>query len=291
MVRNLQLKQFVLRFRVFGDTRVIFYLSLLTIFAGTNASIAFASASDIQGPEARNLDLTEAKAIGSSPMYYLIEGVHYLLNERDLDAAEELFRKVIFSSSFSSLSRRRSRVADLEIPRTQRPEAVGTLPGSDRWVVAEAFYFLGKIQYDRASAPTEAKADEALESISLAKIYLEKAEEYGIVYDHLHPPMLEEINRRYPEAYTLVVPGREEAEVTFDIANASDGSQRSLKINAVKIDSKALVAEERFPSSETKNLECGARYKVEPDIQGGRRSIYRALTVVGIGIAVWLARD
>jgi len=75
--------------------------------------------------------------------YYLIEGVYYLMNEGDRDKAEGFFRKAILSSSFDSLSVEGN---------THWQAASGTAPAlSD---AAEAFYFLGKIYYEKAILDT-----------------------------------------------------------------------------------------------------------------------------------------
>jgi len=205
--------------------------------------------------------------------YYLIEGVHYLLNEGDRDMAEELFRKAIFSSSFSSLSKE---AEDEKVREGFNP-------------VAEAFYFLGKIHYEKAILDIGARATEkqesSLENIAWAKKYLRKAEEYGIVYDQLHPPLLGEINRGYPEIKAPIPePGREEAKVIIEVNGGS------YQINVVRVDQQADVTEAKFLTNKEFDLECGARYKMRPDVQGGYRSIYRALAVLGTGLVIWLAR-
>jgi len=205
--------------------------------------------------------------------YCLIEGIHYLINEENRDAAEELFRKAIFSSSFSDLSR--------------RGNAGETSVSRDRWIVAEAFYFLGKIHYEKAILDTGGeKRQSNMENIAWAKEYLKRAEEYGIVYDRLHPPLLDEINRKYPDAGGLPAsPEGDKAKVVVEVGDGLYG------IDAIKISRGMDIVEGRFRTGEIKDLECGARYKVEPDIQGGHRAIYRALVVLGTGIMIWLTRN
>ena len=201
---------------------------------------------------------------------YLIEGVYYLVNEQDLDIAEGLFRKAILSSPFSSLSK-----------ETESQDY-------DRQVVAEAFYFLGKIQYERAISGTgEEKQESRIEDIAWAKRYLKKAKEYGIVHDRLHPPLLEQINREYPEVkMPRLETNPNKAEITIETEYGE-----SYKVNAVKVDQYTDVTDNRFSTNREFYLECGARYKVEPDIQGGYKSIHRALTVLGIALVIWFTRD
>jgi hypothetical protein len=201
---------------------------------------------------------------------YLIEGVYYLINEGDLDVAEGLFRKAILSSPFSSLS---MEVGD---------------QGYDRQVVAEAFYFLGRIHYERAILGTgKENHEKSIENIASAKSYLGRAEKYGIVHDRLHPPLLDQINRKYPE---ISMPNLE-ANPDKAIVAIETEHGGSYKVNAVKVDQYTDVTDNRFLTNREFYLECGARYKVEPDIQGGYKSIHRALTVLGIALVVWLTRD
>ena len=231
------------------------------------------------------------EAYGENPLYpwkrgftasswesrrYLMEGVYYLMNEGDRDVAEGLFRKAILSSPFTSLSM----------------EAEDQ--GYDRQVVAEAFYFLGRIQYEKATLDTgysildtgKGKQEKGIENIKWAKIYLGKAEEYGIVHDRLHPPLLDQINRKYPEI------GMPDLEANPDRAIVAIEMEHgeSYKVNAVKVDQYTSVTDDRFSTNRELDLECGARYKVKPDIQGGYKSINRTLAVLGIALLVWFTR-
>ncbi len=200
---------------------------------------------------------------------YLMEGVYYLINEGDRDVAEGLFRKAIISSPFSSLSIE----ADDQ--------------GYDRQVVAEAFYFLGRIQYEKA-IPDSGKENhgKSIENIAWAKVYLEKAEEYGIVHNLLHPPLLDQINRKYPE---ISMPNLERnpdrAIVAIEIEHGE-----SYKVDAVKVDQYTSVTDNRFLTNRELDLECGARYKVKPDVQGSYKSINRTLAVLGIALVIWFTR-
>ena len=197
----------------------------------------------------------------------LIAGVYYLVNAGDRDTAEGLFRKAIFYGSFSDLSRESDVVATSEL--------------SNGWIAAEAFYFLGKINYERAISQGDVE-----KNIAQAKKYLKKAEEYGVVYDKLHPPLLDEIDRKYPGidmAVSETEVGR--ARVIIEIDRGA-----SYKIDAVKVNQHADVTESRFLTNQELDLECGARYKVKPDVEGGRGAVYRALTFLGLGLLVWLTR-
>ncbi len=210
---------------------------------------------------------------------YLMEGVYYLINEGDRDVAEGLFRKAIISSPFSSLSM----------------EAEDQ--GYNRRVVAEAFYFLGRIQYEKAALDTgeenhqtklkQASAlQKSMESIKWAKVYLEKAEEYGIVHDRLHPPLLDQINRKYPE---ISMPNLERNSDRAIVAIEIEHGE-SYKVNVVKVDQYTSVTDNRFLTNRELDLECGARYKVKPDVQGSYGSINRTLAVLGIALVIWFTR-
>ena len=199
---------------------------------------------------------------------HLIEGVYYLMNQGDQNMAKEFFQKAIFSSPFVDLSMNRGVVTVSE-------------PG-DRRIVAEALYFLGKIHYEKVLSH---KGEDMEKNIGLAKMYLNKAEEYGIAYDRLHPTLLDEIHRRYP-GVGMVVPDTEGdgTKVTIEVDHGS------YRVDTVKVDQHADVTEDRFMTNEEFALEGGARYKVEPDVQGGYRSIYRTLAFLGISLLVWLTR-
>jgi hypothetical protein len=197
---------------------------------------------------------------------YLIEGVHYLMNEDDLDTAEQLFHKAILSSSFDSLS-----IDD---------DLNGTADTSDSWVVAESLYFLGKIHYLRANSQIDVKSN-----IIWAKKYLMKAEEYGIIYDKLHNPLLDEIKRKYPDVNIPVTDAiGYRAKVTIESDNGS------YNINAVKIDKRGYVTELDFQTDKESVIEGGARYKLKPDIRGKRRAILGSVSAVGVILAIWLLR-
>jgi hypothetical protein len=200
---------------------------------------------------------------------YLMEGVYYLINEGDRDVAEGLFRKAIISSPFSSLSM----------------EAEDQ--GNDRQVVAEAFYFLGRIHYEKALLGTgKENHEKSIENITWAKSYLEKPEEYGIVHDRLHPPLIDQINRKYPE---ISMPNLETNPDKVRVAIEIEHGE-SYKVDAVKVDQYTSVTDNRFLTNKEFDMECGARYKVKPDVQGSYKSINRTLAVLGIALVIWFTR-
>lgn len=200
---------------------------------------------------------------------YLMEGVHYLVNEGDRDMAEKFFRKAISSSSFSSLFGKDS--AD------ETPEL------ASKWVVAEAFYFLGKIHYERAVSQGAVP-----QNIAWAKWYLEKANEYGVIHDRLHPPLLDEANQKYPGVDAQDAPLSEtSSDKTKIIVEIGHGVY---EMDAVRVGPNADVTESRFRTNEEFDLDCGARYKVKPNIWRSNRSMYGALTAVGISLVIWLTR-
>lgn len=232
---------------------------------------------------------TNPKTVSWETRNYIIEGVYYLINEGDLDTAEELFRKAVLSSSFDSLSKESKDQND------------------DRYYVAEAFYFLGKIYYEKAmldvgneiqSDPTEVgdptyKETDShrllshAENIAWARKYLEEAQEYGLVHDRLHPPLLDEINRKYPKVKT---PTSETSLYRAKIIIESENCG-SYQVNGVKVDQHTNIDDSKFSTNKEVDLDCGARYKIMLDIQRGYESVYRALIVLSIGIVIWLTRS
>jgi hypothetical protein len=204
----------------------------------------------------------KASDISWQSRWYLMEGVYYLINEEDGNRAEELFRKAILSSSFDSLSKKPN-----DSSRGRR-------------VVAEAFYFLGKIHYERAISGKDVS-----HNVAWAKKYLLNAEEQGIYYDRLHPPLLEEMERRYPG---IDIPASESENGAATVVVETDDV--SYKVNSVKVDRRSEVTEREFPANENIQVESGARYKMKPDIQSGYKSVYGVLSILGVGLAIWLVR-
>ena len=101
----------------------------------------------------------------------LITGVYYLVNAGDRDTAEGLFRRAIFYGSFSDLSvGAYSNTPSIEAyDNTHSVRAYGNKP-IHGWIAAEAFYFLGKINYERAISQGDVE-----KNIAWAKKYLRKA--------------------------------------------------------------------------------------------------------------------
>jgi len=212
-------------------------------------------------------DVMETNRPSWESQRYLIKGVHYLINEGDRDTAEGFFRNAIFSSSFSGLSGK---------------DGADETPGiMNRWVASEAFYFLGRIHYERVISQGVNP-----QNIAWAKRYLEKAEEYGVVHDRLHPPLLDEINRKYPGVDApLLETSSDKAKIIIEINHGA------YEIDAIKVDQNADVTGSEFQTNTEFDLECGAIYKVKPNVQRKNRTMYSALTAVGIGLAIWLIRN
>lgn len=199
---------------------------------------------------------------------YLIEGVYYLINNEDIDIAEKMFRKAILSNSFSNLSKS-SEVQD-----------------QSKRVVAEAFYFLGKIYYKRSSLDA-VKSASSIENIAWAKKYLEKAEEYGIVYDQLRPTLLHEINQKYPDIKPHTVKAsQDKTKVIIETENLG-----SYKIDTIKVDKYTDTMEEKFQTNKEFDMAGGSRYKIKPDTDGKHSSIFGALAIMSAGLLIWLIRD
>ena len=147
--------------------------------------------------------------------------------------------------------------------------------------MAQSFYFLGKIYYDRAAILHVNIPQNA----AWAKKYLRKAEEYGIVYDRLHPPLLDKIIREYPETdVPTLETNTNEAKVIIEVDHGSYG------VDAIRVSRRSDIKESRFQTDAEFHLESGARHKIKPDVQGGDRAIHRVLAVLGISIVVWLTR-
>jgi hypothetical protein len=281
--RGLYPKPYALRSMIYALRPKPYLLPFLTVLAAfaLGASVLSIPSAIAVEENASSVPEEPARLISES-RHYLIEGVHYLMNEGDRDTAEDLFRKAIFTSPFGSLSR--------EGNGGQLSEASVL---SDRWVVAEAFYFLGRIYYERAVSQVGVVRDADTDSTTpkllvLARKYLRKAEQYGIIYDRLHPSLLDEISRRFPEIEVPIEAydgsGQDKAKVMIEFDHGS------YQMDAVKVDLDADVTESSFSTSKEFDLECGARYKVKPDVQGGYKVMYRALALLGIGVVFWLTR-
>jgi hypothetical protein len=209
---------------------------------------------------------------------YLMEGVHYLVNEEDLAKAKEFLQKAILSSSFDSLS---SKTLEQKYNKT---------------VVAEAYYFLGKIYYEQAlleikGLPTTIQESKqypssVVDSIAWAKRYLRRSDEYGLVHDRMHPPMLAMLDKTFPDIEPS--PWTSRGGRTKVTVEAFDNEPYYLDV--VKIDENADVTESKFLTDEEFNLERGARYKIKPDTRGVYDTMYKVLAILGLGIVIWRAR-
>lgn len=228
-------------------------------------------------------DMGDAPRATWESQRYLIEGVHYLINEGDIARSKEFFQKAIFSSSFESLS-------------SKAPEQK-----HNRQIVAEAYYFLGKIHYEQAmleikrssTSPQESKQYTPLftDNIARAKKYLRKADEYGLVHDRMHPALLAMLDDTFPDIEpmllekTLLEKNKGDTKITIE----TDDSEL-YRLDVIKIDQNADVTETEFLTDEELNLEHGARYKMKLNARGLYDAVYKTLFVLGIGIAVWRVR-
>lgn len=194
--------------------------------------------------------LVSAASSAYSSQEQIIAGVYYLISRNDPNKAEEYFRSVILSG--------------------------------DRDNIAEAFYFLGKIYYDKVLSGI----DVAL-NVGKAKAYLNKSDEYGIVYNKLHPPLLEEINGKYPDIPPSVLKlGSDKAKAIIEI-----NDQSKYQINSLQVNREMGIERINFSTNKEIELHGGTLYKMKPDIESGYNSIYRSLIIVVIGIAILLVRD
>lgn len=200
-----------------------------------------------------------------SSRFYLMEGVYYLINEKNSEMAEEFFRKTIASCSFDTLSDKSE--------------------DYDRKIAGEAFYFLGKIHYERAAS---AFGDDVSNNIAWSKKYLREAEGYGINYDKLHPPLLDDINKKYPG----IKLGRDaqptknyKTKAIFEVGN------NSYRIDTVKIDRNSDIKKVELSTKNVFSLEEGARYKMKIGVQEGQWTAYKTLVAVGITLVFLIARS
>ncbi len=234
--------------------RCTLILSFLLIFFGSLV-LSQSNAEDL------NIDRDLALSYWSSRNYFA-KGVYYLINQEDLDKAEEQFKKAILSSpidSFLSVSK----------------------DSSDRQIVARSFYFLGKIYYDRAN-----KTGETTQNIGKSKFYLSKANEYGIIYSPVNPPLLDEINRKYPNIPAVTQTfGQSKTKVTIDTQD------KTYKLDAVRIDSNLSITRDSFTTNRELKLKDNSRYKIKPNYKSSYKTIYGAIIIFGIAVAFWLARE
>jgi len=95
----------------------------------------------------------------------MIRGVYYLINQNDLNAAENAFRQAIALDQHNG----------------------------------EAYYFLGSIYYEQATSTGNLSVSQMQMFIGKAKALLLRAQELGITYDKLHPELLSRLEQEYPK--------------------------------------------------------------------------------------------
>lgn len=217
-----------------------------------------------QTTEAANIDPASGNQLQDvKSRDYLINGIYYLICQQNHYEAEEQFRNVIFSSPFKAFTDKSNDYHQ------------------DKYVVAEAFYFLGRIYYQKAISQGDIE-----QNIASAKMYLMKAEDFGLIHDQLHPSLLDEVNQKYPNISPLVselTSGK--ASTVFELDNSS------YQIDAVQIDRNLDVKKATFSTNKKLTLDGGKIYKMEPNINNAYKSIYNALIAVGIAITVLLIRN
>jgi tetratricopeptide (TPR) repeat protein len=192
---------------------------------------------------------------------YLAKGVYYLINLGDLDKAEEQFQKAILSSS---------------------PDSFSAIPDNpnDGQTTAEAFYFLGKIYYDRAG-----KSGDITQNIGKAKFYLAKANEYGIMSFRINPPLLDEVNRKYPNIPAAVQEiSQSKTEVVIETQD------EFYKLNTIRIDHNLDITKDKFSTNKELKLYNNSRYKILTDYKDSYKSVYGALVIFGIVAMILFTR-
>ena len=191
---------------------------------------------------------------------YLVSGVYHLIIQEDPSVAEQEFKRAILASPIELLK-------DAKIQ------------SYNRYVIADSFYFLGKIYYDKSVSGNN------IQDIGKAKGYLGEAEKYGTNYGILRPNLLKELNRKYPNVKANIPElNFGDANIIFEIGN------ESFQIDAVEISKEINIVNDKFTTNENVKLRGGATYKIEPNIDKSYINTYRALTMVGIGLVIWLAR-
>lgn len=201
---------------------------------------------------------------------YLMNGVYYILVEENQNIAEEFFRKAIISFPFNDLA------------ENQRA----------KWyILAEAYYFLGKVYYEKAIEGIIPGFDEELspsgiENMGWAIKYLEKAEEYGIIHDKIHPQLLEVIREKYGhiEEPTALDMG-EQSKATIEIRG------NSYKLNTIMVSKNLDVKKLKLPTNKEVDLSGGSSYKINLDLEKKRKIIYETLVAFGFILTFWIIRS
>jgi len=182
---------------------------------------------------------------------FMIRGVYYLINQNNPDAAESEFRQVIALDQ-------------------------------QNW---EAYYFLGRIYYERVTSMENISASQLQQSIGKAKAFLLRAQELGMSYDKLHPDSLSRLKQEYPK----IAPIYEEELFPKKAKITIETESPKFEIQASKISKQdAPVIVGTFLPEEEIQLEGDASYQLK-FIPVKPKSI-RHLILVGIGLTIWLIR-
>lgn len=180
---------------------------------------------------------------------FIIRGVYYLINQNNPDAAENEFRRAIVLDKNNE----------------------------------EAYYFLGRIYYERAISE-DISATQSQRFIGKAKALFLRAKELGMTYDKLHPDLLSRLKQEYlkvepiyeeklfPKKSKIII---ETESPTFEIQVSKISKQN----DAVMV--RTFQPEEEIP------LEGDSSYQLEftPKKPG-----IKHLILLGIGLTIWLIR-
>lgn len=187
----------------------------------------------------------------------VIRGVYHLINQNDSDAAESEFRQAIAWDRNNK----------------------------------EAYYFLGKIYYDRAASMEDLPASQSSQYIGKAKALLLRAQELGISYDKLHPDLLSQLKKEYPK----IAPIYEEElfpkakivfETEFGIQTSEISQQMSPHSSQRQPDEKTTT--ETFQPEEEISLKGDTAYQLE--FLPKKPKNIKHLILLGIGLTIWLIR-
>ncbi|MFQ6041509.1 MAG: hypothetical protein ACE5PV_11685 [Candidatus Poribacteria bacterium] len=201
-------------------------------------------------------------AFGRESEKHLIRGVYHLINQSDLNAAESEFRQAI------------------------------TLD-QNNW---EAYYFLGRIYYERATLTGDISISQSQQFIGKAKAFLSRAQRLqrfkapstpmaSPAYDKLHPDLLKRLKRDYPK----IAPIYEEELFPKKVKIVIESETPNFEIRASKIGEQgADVIVGTFLPEDEIQLESDASYQLEFLPQKPKSIKY--LLLLGIGLTIWLIR-
>ncbi len=190
---------------------------------------------------------------------FMIRGVYYLINQNDLNAAENEFRQAIALDQHNG----------------------------------EAYYFLGSIYYERAG---NLPVSQLQMFIGKAKALLLRAQELGITYDKLHPELLSRLEQEYPKVAPIyeaeLFPKKakiiiETETPTFDIRTSKTNQSKAFGVGE-RSEQNTAVKVGTFRPEEEIQLEGDASYQLE-FLPKKPKSI-KHLILVGIGLTIWLIR-